>query len=384
MTFVVNAIKQEKEQTNSYLFLLDIDSQAIAREIIQSSGMILLSLTKYTQDKTEFGPMYVKILYNGNTYDIVSSTSFTLKDLCLFCVYAGLDVVDVNFFEDPQSSEQVNRIISFCKKTYADEKAKEIEEQIKMKQEAEKKKYFEDRLLKDSKIAVAWILDKIETLLKDKRIHIPSKDQKWIDTQLNEIKKQRMWSNYEKIKVLAQDLFVFINSLEDTHYTSLVDNSQTIFKETAVSQYDLDKQTDILEEVKYQSSFGGTVLWFRREYLNLPILPYFLFLQKDFFSLFNDIWLLLYRLFDVILLVLILIFAFLAWILAFNKFFLLGLSTISIYYNLISLWRFALLLFTASWFRIKNKTPILAWLLLGVVAVYFITLPIIEHSFTLK
>ena len=61
-----------------------------------------------------------------------------------------------------------------------------------MKQEAEKKKYFEDRLLKDSKIAVAWILDKIETLLKDKRIHIPSKDQKWIDTQLNEIKKQRM------------------------------------------------------------------------------------------------------------------------------------------------------------------------------------------------
>ena len=117
MTFVVNAIKQEKEQTNSYLFLLDIDSQAIAREIIQSSGMILLSLTKYTQDKTEFGPMYVKILYNGNTYDIVSSTSFTLKDLCLFCVYAGLDVVDVNFFEDPQSSEQVNRIISFCKGT---------------------------------------------------------------------------------------------------------------------------------------------------------------------------------------------------------------------------------------------------------------------------
>ena len=60
--------------------------------------------------------------------------------------------------------------------------------------------------------------------------------------------------------MLAQDLFVFINSLEDTHYTSLVDNSQTIFKETAVSQYDLDKQTDILEEVKYQSSFGGTVL----------------------------------------------------------------------------------------------------------------------------
>jgi hypothetical protein len=192
MTFVVNAIKQEKEQTNTYLFLLDIESQAIAREIIQSAGMILLSLTKYTQDKTEFGPMYVKILYNENTYDIVSSTSFTLKDLCLFFVYAGLNVVDVNFFDKPQAPEQVNRIIAFCKKAYADEKAKEIEEKAKVQQDAEKKKYFEDHLLKDSKTAVAWILDKIDTLLRDKRIHIPAKDQKRIDSQINEIKKQRM------------------------------------------------------------------------------------------------------------------------------------------------------------------------------------------------
>jgi hypothetical protein len=60
--------------------------------------------------------------------------------------------------------------------------------------------------------------------------------------------------------MLAQDLFVFLNALEDAHYASLLDNSQTIFIETSVTQYDLDKQIDILEEVKYQTFFGGTIL----------------------------------------------------------------------------------------------------------------------------
>jgi|GEM_PF-5604357 len=37
MTFVVNAIKQEKETTNTYSFLLDVDSEQTGRLIIQTT-----------------------------------------------------------------------------------------------------------------------------------------------------------------------------------------------------------------------------------------------------------------------------------------------------------------------------------------------------------
>jgi|GEM_PF-2983586 len=53
-----------------------------------------------------------------------------------------------------------------------------------------------------------------------------------------------------------QDLFVFFYSLEDAHYGSLAENRQTLFSGTTVSMTDLERQVEILEEVKYQSSFG--------------------------------------------------------------------------------------------------------------------------------
>ena len=135
-----------------------------------------------------------------------------------------MEVVDVNDFFDMQTDEQVTRIISLCKTTYITEIETARLEKIKAQEEDQKKKYYEDRLLKRSKVSITWILDKIETLLQTKRIHIPPKDQKWIDTQINEIKKQKMGSNYEKIKVLLQDLFVFLYSVEDAHYSSIQEN----------------------------------------------------------------------------------------------------------------------------------------------------------------
>jgi hypothetical protein len=171
-----------------------------------------------------------------------------------------MDVVDVNDFFDMQTDEQVSRIIAYAKTSYADTKAEKVLEKAKEKEDDQKQKYYEDHLLKRAKVSIAWVLDKIETLLQDKKIHIPPKDQKWIDMQLNEIKKQRMGSNYEKIKILMQDLFVFLSSLEDAHYGSIKEDGTTLFPGTVVSTFDLQRQVEILEEVKYQSSFGGTVL----------------------------------------------------------------------------------------------------------------------------
>ena len=384
MTFVVNAIKQEHETTNTYIFLLDVDSEQLWRDIIQQTWMILLSISKYNQDKTEFGTMYVKVLYEWVPYQIVSPSSFTLKDLCTFFIRCGMDVVDVNDFFDMQTDEQVTRIISLCKTTYITEIETARLEKIKAQEEDQKKKYYEDRLLKRSKVSITWILDKIETLLQTKRIHIPPKDQKWIDTQINEIKKQKMGSNYEKIKVLLQDLFVFLYSVEDAHYSSIQENWETLFSGTTVSIYDLQRQVEILEEVKYQSSFGWTVLWWRKEYDTFPILSYFLFLKKDILSLFDDLGFLAYKLYEYTLLFLSLILTSLSFILIINELLLLEINITSLCYSLISLWWFSFLFYIASLFKRENAFRFLAGLFVVVIVVYYFTLPIIEHSFALK
>ena len=377
-------MKQEKNKTDTYLFLIDVDSEEVSRDIVESSGMLLLSITKYVQPKYDFGPMYIKIFFKWSEYEIVSSTSFTLKDLCLFFVRCGLDVITLNSFTEPQTPDQINRIISFCKNTYQEEK--EQERLLKLKtQEDENQKYFEDHMLKKAKISLVWALEKVDFLFHTTTAYVPAKDRKRLDDQLNELKKQRMWSNYEKIKVLMQDLFVFLWSLEDAHYASLENDDSNIFAGTSVSNHELEKQVDVLEEIKYWTAFGGSVTGWRLEYVNLSsLLPYFLFIKQDFHSIFLDISLVIYRFFDVLMMIIVLSFVFLAFILSFNKFLVLGISLTSVYYYFVSLSWFALILYLASWFRIKKNTTFLVGLLSTVFIVYFITISLVQNSFTLK
>lgn len=194
MTFVVNAMKQDQESSNTYSFLLDVPSESTGRDIMKACGMILLSITRYSSPKTDFGTMYVKIKYDGMSYEIISSTSFTLKDLCTFFVYCGMEIVDVNSLldEEKQTAEQSARIISLCKTAYINEIEAKRLARIKEEEDHKKAQYYEDHMLKSAKVSITWILDKIEVLLKTKKIHIPPKDQKWIDKQLDDIKKQRM------------------------------------------------------------------------------------------------------------------------------------------------------------------------------------------------
>ena len=384
MTFVVNAIKQEKETTNTYSFLLDVDSEQTGRLIIQTTWLLLLSIVRYAQEKTAFGPIYTKVIYEWVPYEIIAQDTFTLKDLCTFFVDCGMDVVDINSFVDVQSPEQVARIISLCKSVRASEIEKARLEKIKTEENDEKKKYFEDRLLKRAKVSITWVLDKIETLLQTKRIHIPPKDQKWIDMQLNDIKKQRMWSNYEKIKVLMQDFFVFLYSLEDAHYGSITENWTTLFSGTTVSMTDLERQVEILEEVKYQSSFGWSVLWWRRQYSSFPIFPYFLFLKKDLLALFDDLDFFMYKAYEYLLLFLSMLLVFLAGILIFDQLLFLQMNLTSLCYYLVQLWWFSFLFFVAYMFKRDDSYRLLLGLLWAVIVIYFVSFPIIEHSFALR
>lgn len=384
MIFVVNAIKQENETTNTYSFLLDVDSEQTWRLLIQKTWLLLLSIVRYSQEKTAFGPIYTKVIYEWVPYEIIAQDTFTLKDLCTFFVDCGMEVVDINSFVDVQSPEQVARIISLCKVARAAEIEKARLEKIKTEENDEKKKYFEDRLLKRAKVSITWVLDKIETLLQTKRIHIPPKDQKWIDMQLNELKKQRMWSNYEKIKVLMQDLFVFLYSLEDAHYGSMAENGETLFSGTTVSMTDLERQVEILEEVKYQSSFGWSVLWWRRQYSSFPIFPYFLFLKKDLLALFDDLNSFMYKTYDYLLLFLSMLLVFLAGILIFDQILFLQMELTSLCYSLTQLWWFSFLFFVAYTFKRDDSYRLLLGLLWAVIVVYFISFPIIEHSFALR
>lgn len=401
MTFVVNAMKQEEKSTNMYSFLLDVNSEVLWRDIIKSTWLILLSISRYSNPKTEFGSLYVKVLYEGTPYEIVSSTSFSPKDLCMFFISLGMDVVDINSFleQEKQTEEQSARIISLCKTTYKELLEQKRLEKIRQEEELQKKMLYWDRMLEKSKGAIAWILDKVRVLLESKKYVIPPTDQMWLDKQLDEIRKQKMWSNYEKIRTLMQDLFMSIYSLEDSRPRMLtedgkpnydwtknprpVDDSDPLFDWTKVSTAYLQKQVDTLEEVKYHTQFGWSVLWWRQKYATIPILPYFLFIKKDILSIFDNPAALIYSTYNLIIFLLIFLLCVLSFILVFNDLLYFEAQLPSIYISFVNIGRFAFLLYLGSFLRKRKTVSFLLSVCAIVVLVYFISLPIIKNSFAL-
>jgi membrane-anchored protein YejM (alkaline phosphatase superfamily) len=109
-----------------------------------------------------------------------------------------------------------------------------------------------------------------------------------------------------------------------------------------------------------------------------------LFLKKDIFSLFDDLDSLVYRIYDFVLLLLILVLTFLAGILIFNQLLLLDMQLTSLYYSLVSLGWFSCLFFVAYLLKRPNAFRLLSGMFVAVLIIYYFTFPIIEHSFALK
>ncbi len=378
MTFVVNIIKQDKNQKKpaNIKLLLDTDSPMMARKFIENTGLVLLGLNDYKWDSSSFWPVFVDVAYDKQEMRVIGKSDFSLKDLFMFFLELEMDVVGWNTFVNPKSNEEINQILLECKK--------EIEEAIKLAQEYMQKSdnsqkiYLESEWLARAKDVIAWSLDKVNTLLVDKWAFVSSKDLRLIKEKVESLKKLRMWTNYEKIRDMLQELFSIVDHIEEDYFASLKDESTVLFDWTVVTQNDLERQVSILEKVRKQQEFGGTVPAKRKDYVIFGRFLVFLsFLKKDLLNLFKNSLSYVDRIFDFLQIWVVMAICILSFFLVFG-----GTNLENIYYSLFSLWFLWFLAYIFSLFKIKNPlTTIVIFVLMFIF--YYISLPILKNTFAL-
>lgn len=164
-------------------------------------------------------------------------------------------VQEVNTFADVQSLEQSQRVIDLCTSELAQtqQQAQVLEQK---KEDTQKKVYYSDANLEKAKEVIAWITDKVDDLLLQKQAYIPAKDLKTIKEMIEELKKMRMGTNYERTRDLLQELVGMIDSIQQSYFDSVQDQSQPIFPGSVVSEIDLERALSILELVGKQQQFG--------------------------------------------------------------------------------------------------------------------------------
>ena len=386
MTFVVNTIKQDSKETKkpqNIQFLLDLDSPLFARKLIEESSLVLLSLADYNWDTNTFGPLYVIISFDGKEIRVVWTKDFNLKSFVLLFLGLWFDVIDGNYFVDPQTPEQIKKVIDICKKELEIQQESQ-KDAAKEEQEKEKKIYYQDDWLEKAKNVIAWSLDKVNSLLVDKWAFVSAKDLRTIKIKVEELKKMRMWTNYEKIRDMLQELFSIVDRIEEDYYSSLEDSSEKLFDWTSVTAIDLERQVSILEKVQQQQMFWWNVSVKRKDYVAFgEVLIYLMFLKKDFIELFQKILLYVYRIFDFIQLGLIITLVSLWLSIIYFLVFSSTKSLDNVYYSFFTLWFLWLLSFLFSY--IKSKNPLLVSVFFVIMIVlYFVWIPILKHTFALS
>jgi len=384
MTFVVNTIKQgsqESQKSQNIQFLVDLESPLFVRKFVEELWLVLLSLDDYLNKPESFGPVYIVLNFENKQIRVFGKKEFTLKDLILFFLYLWLEVENANYVNEPQTPEQIKKVIEVCKNEI--ESQKQVEKAYAVKQEAERKVYYENDWLEKAKKVIERSLEKVNTLLLDKWAFISAKDLRIIKEKIEELKKLRMWTNYEKIRDMLQDLFSMVDHIEEDYYNSLEDSSQTLFDWTVVTSVDLEKQVSVLEKVQQQQMFWWKVPVNRKDYVAFwEILIYLKFLKKDFLKLFQNLLLYVNRIFDFLQLWLLIVII----VLWFGLVYLLLISSqnsTNIYYSLFSLGFLGIVSYIFSAFKAKNPFFVTI-LFIFMIVVYFVGIPILKNTFALS
>ncbi len=368
MTFSVNGIKQEKEQKYNVEMLVCVDAPLLARKILEQTNILILSIKEFPADKTTFGDIYFTISLNFQDIDIV--TKYTdIQEAAKFFTFIGFDIQHINSFSKPVSQKEMDTIVSAAKKE-AEKKKEEIRKQIADQEEKERKVYEDEKLVSAKKI-VDTVFQKVEECTKRAGGLVGIQDSKKIKSLVEELKKLRMGTNFEKIRDTIQELFTMMEHINDDYYSSIQDVNDTISDESLVTNVDVQRELERMENVKLLKALHAKISLKNQDYATFgPSAIYRKFLQKDILMKFSDVSGILRSLYDITELVMLVVVSLLGVYTLANEIYLFSVNQFGLSYMLMSVGLRGMVIFAARYFRNKNIGRLLLIIVVAILLHY--------------
>ena len=369
MTFSVNGIKQEKNEKYTIEMLVCADASLLARKILEEHNILILSLKEFPTDKKTFGDIYFTIKQWFQDIDIV--TKYTdMQEAANFFVFVGFDIRHINSYSKPISQDEMDKILAAAHIDAASKKA-DVRKQIQEK-ETQERKIYEDTNLESAKKIIVRVFEKVDETTKRSAGTIWLQDTKKLKALVEELKKLRMGTNFEKIREVIQEIFKMIEAINDVYYASIQNPNDTISDESLVTPVDVDKELERMENVKILKSLHAHISLKNQDYASFGSSAiYRKFLQKDTLFKLSNIWWLLYSLYDLAELVVLIVVVLLGIYTLANELYLFSMNQFGLAFSLISMGIRAVVIFAARYFRNKSVGKLLLIMILAILLHYF-------------
>ena len=276
MYFHLIWIKEKNWNKFDLDLLLQWWDENFIRGFLSNRWVVIVSLSEFKEDPLKFWNIIVNINYSWSSIQLTIKWE-DLSESTLFIVSLWLNPVSINFVNNPIPEEQVKDIINtaLSKVKEEDKKAKELAEMEELK---EKKKY-EESWIEDWLKIINSNIDRIEQVVKAGQWVLSWIEIKKLEDYWNEMKKIRLWTNFNKMAALVTDAHVLLEEAEKQIFDANEQNKFLINENSIVTNIDVLKEyynySMISEKAKLQTAWMSTnemianTLWENSIFLNL-------------------------------------------------------------------------------------------------------------------
>ena len=283
MYFHLIWIKEKEWKQYELDLVLQWWDENFIRRFLANRWVVVVSVIEFKDNIKNFWNIAVAVTFENSEIWILTPWE-TLEDKAYFFISLWLSIHFINFNDNPVSDWKMQEIIksTFSKIAEENEEIKRKKEEKEMK---EKKKYSESAIEDTLKI-INTEIDHAEQIIKAGNWIISAMDMKKLENLENELKKIRLWTNFNKMVSLILDEQELTKKLERDILAQNADKAFLIDKNSVTTNIDfifeLSRLNRTTEKAKIQPNGLTTyetfysVLWLKAVFLRL--------LRKDLFN----------------------------------------------------------------------------------------------------
>ena len=276
MYFHIIWIKEKNWKKHELDMLLHWWDEEFIRKFLANRWVVIVSIVEYKEDPNSFWNIIIDVTYNDAEIRLIIKWE-DLSETTYFITYLWITPIRINFVENPIPDEQMKEMIN---STLA--RIKEENEKVKREKELEElneQKKYEETWIKDWLKIINSNIDHIEQLIKAWEGIISWSELKDLDEYLNEMKKIRLWTNFNKMASLVLDVQPLIKNAEKQVIDANASHEFLVNNNSIASNIDVLNEYFSQNRLSYRAKFQpsglkpteniANMLWTNTIFLNL-------------------------------------------------------------------------------------------------------------------
>lgn len=281
MYFHLIWIKEKNWQKNWLDLLIQWWDEDFVRDFLANRGVVIVSISEFTEDIKSFWKIKILVSYKNTEIEIISAGD-NLEEKANFIISLWLSPHFFNLIEDPVPDAVMKKMIASASQSIK-QRDEQIEQQKTEEEMKEKKKYSENALADSINIVNANI-ERMERIIKAWEWVISWIEVKKLTDYMNEMKKIRLWTNFNKMASLVLESHELVNEAQKQILEAYDSQKVLIDKNSSVTNIDVIEDLLKINEIKEKWVFQPAELSFIESIDNMAWTNWVLFklLKKDF------------------------------------------------------------------------------------------------------